>query len=125
MKINRGMGGFAGGGVTKSITPATGAVSYAAPNVNHLTEKFAGGAVEKALELNVHSDGAISITSDQAGAKVEVGEVDPDTGKIAISELLADGSTGDTFEIGVAEPAGDDTTGEDTGVDVPMPGAVA
>lgn len=115
MKINRGLAGSAltGAPVARTIG-AFGSHSHAngggavQRGLGANTALAAGaGSVQKALVLGVHSDGSISITSDADGGKVDVGELGED-GKLAINEVLSDGSTGDSFEISVSATPVDD-----------------
>lgn len=75
--------------------------------VRNLDTPFAGGPIAKALAVNVHSDGAISISSDVPGATVSVTQ-DEDSGAVTIAETLPDGSAGETISIAVVTPSEDD-----------------
>jgi hypothetical protein len=66
------------------------------------------GAVERALSLNVHGDGAVSITSDQAGAHIEVSQ--GDDGSVAVQEVLANGDLGESITISTSAPPVDEQT---------------
>lgn len=72
--------------------------------LNRSAGAFARGAdtVERALAINVHSDGAVSITSDQAGAKIEVDQAE--SGQVTVTEVLADGSTGEVITVETIAP---------------------
>lgn len=72
--------------------------------LNRSAGAFARGAdtVERALSLNVHSDGAVSITSDQAGAKITVDQAE--SGQVTVTEVLADGSTGEVITVETVAP---------------------
>lgn len=72
--------------------------------INRSAGSFARGTdtVERALTLNVHSDGAVSLTTDVAGARVEVTQADD--GKVTVAEVLADGSAGESVTIETVAP---------------------
>lgn len=58
--------------------------------------------VEKALSLNLRADGTATFASDVEGAKVSA-NFDEETGLLSVSEVLADGSTGETMSFSVVE----------------------
>ena len=77
------------------------------------------GGVEKALTMNVHSTGELSVTSDIADATVDVVE-DEETGTFAINEVIADGSIGESFSLTINPEAAETEPEEAPEVEVDL-----
>jgi hypothetical protein len=70
--------------------------------INRYIGAFNAAPVAKSLSLNTHANGAVSFSSDQAGARIDL--VQAEDGSVLIAEVLSDGSAGESVTVSPNAP---------------------